>query len=396
MYWSFVKKLSFAHLIVVGVLLRLSIVTGAPNWSDDYFRFYWDAKTTISGINPYSFTPSELQEARPDFFEAHKQVYAQLNSPNYYSVYPPVLQAIFALSASLSSSLEGFIRSTQILIVLSELLSVLLMASLLALIKKPKELAVLYFLNPLVIIELTGNMHNEVFMVLFSIAALWLLHKNQAILSAVALALAVACKLYPLLLAPLFLLKSGKQWLTYGLSFSFAMAAVFLPFVGIDEWMHIKESIDLYYQKFEFNGGLYFLLRKAISSFTVYNPIVYLGPILGVASILLIINVYRINLLKPSKYNLFELISWVVLLFYATSTTVHPWYLSLMIAMSVFTKQRHAIFWSFLIVFTYVSYATVPYKENYLVVALEWLALLAFILWEAFSLPKSRAHELSE
>jgi len=396
LYWSFGRKLSFPLLVLIGLVFRLCVITGPPNWSDDYFRFYWDAQMTTNGINPYSFTPTELQEAHPKVFERHASVFEQLNSPDYYSVYPPALQAVFALSASLSRSLDGFVRCTQILIVLSELLAVLLMASLLALIEKAKELSALYFLNPLVIVELSGNLHNEVFMVLCSVAALWLLYKKQYWLSAIALAIAVACKLYPLLLAPIFLMRSGKSWLTYGLSFGLALALLFLPFIGVEEWAHIKQSIDLYYQKFEFNGGLYFLLRKMISGITEYNPIAYLGPSLGFLSVVLIVNLYRIGLFKPTKNDVFRLISLTILFFYTTSTTVHPWYLSLMIAMSVFTKERFAVFWSFAIVFTYASYASTPYRENYLIVAIEWLALLTFILWETFSGLKSPSHERSE
>lgn len=395
-YWSFVRRPGFKQILIVGLLFRLCMLTATPNWSNDYYRFYWDAQMSLNGINPYDLTPTQLQERNPAIFETHKDLYAELNSPDYYSVYPSVLQGFFTAGAWLGGSIDGFVKTMQVFIVLAELLTVWLMSLLLSLLRKPPSLSALYFLNPLIVLELSGNLHNEVFMVLFVVLALWLGYRKQWIWSALALALATACKLYPVLLAPLFLIQARKSWWQFGASFALSMSLLFFPLIGWQEWVNIKSSIDLYFQKFEFNGGLYFLLRKCVTYFTQFNPIEFLGPSLGVVSLVLMLKTYHAFWKKPDAHNLFTLVGAIVFIFYATSTTVHPWYLSLLIAMSVFSKWRFAIVWSFLIVLTYYTYSTTPYSESYAMVAIGWIGSHGFLLWEYFQHRKAQTGELSQ
>lgn len=394
-YWSFVRKPTFKQIVFAGLLFRLCMLTGSPNWSNDYYRFFWDAEMSLAGINPYAFTPNELQIEYPQVFEQHAALYQELNSPDYYSVYPPVLQGLFVAAAWVGGhQVYGFVKVTQILIVLAELLTVLLMASLLSFLKKRRNLSAIYFLNPLIILELTGNMHNEVFMVLFVVLSLWLLHHQRWLWAAATLAVAVACKLYPLLLAPLFFIKAKENNFRFAIGFALSMALIFLPLIGWQELMHIKASVDLYFQKFEFNGGIYFLLRKVVTYFTQFNPIEFLGPALGLVFLLLTTKVYYRFFQNRTRLSLFALVGLVVFLFYATSTTVHPWYMSLMIAMSVFTPWRFAIVWSFLIILTYYTYSSVPYHESYLMVAIGWIGMLGYLIWETIAYRKELSNEL--
>jgi len=69
-------------------------------------------------------------------------------------------------------------------------------------------------------------------------------------------------------------------------------------------------------------------------------------------------------------------------LYLVCATLVHPWYLSLAIVLSVFTKYRYPILWSALICLTYLNYSYAEYHENLWIVALEYLAVFGFFIWE--------------
>ena len=390
-YLAFFNRPRLKHLFIGGVLLRLVFFFSPPSWSDDYHRFCWDGMLTKHGYSPYEYLPNEIRQVDFDFFKMYMPMYDNLNSQEYYSVYPTALQGLFVISAQIGRTPKGFVWTLRLLMILAECLTMVLMVSLLRNLEMLPELAGIYFLNPLIIIELNGNMHNEVFMILFVMAALWFFHKKSWLMSGFALALAVSCKLYPLMLAPLLFLKFGKGKWRFALSFVLGMILLFAPIIPY--WPHIQESINLYYQKFEFNGGIYFFFRWLLRKLTLFNPIEFLGPILGLVGMCIIGVVYLRNMEKKSR-SIFLDITWIMLAIYGLSTTVHPWYLSLMIAMVVFTRQRFAIIWSLLIVLSYYTYMSVPYKESYALVAFEWIAVMCWLAYETLS--KRKKLELAE
>ena len=67
---------------------------------------------------------------------------------------------------------------------------------------------------------------------------------------------------------------------------------------------------------------------------------------------------------------------------------MHPWYLATLVILSVFTNYRFPIVWSVVIVLSYQAYANIPWKENLWLIALEYLVVYGFLLWEIIQIKK--------
>jgi hypothetical protein len=334
------------------------------------------------GVNPYSHLPSELLGFD---MVLTLPLFNSLNSPDYYSIYPPINQVVNYLATVVTTTdyyFESIIYKS-ILFVFDIISMAVVWFHLKRLQLKP-NLMFLYFLNPLIIIETSGNGHFEGVMISFLAISLFYLYENRPIRTALGFSLSVGAKLLPLMFAPAILNYSNKLskdkfiLITIGV-----LAILFLPAgLGIKlETINFMDSIDLYVKKFEFNGSLYYLLRFIGYKIYGYNLIHVLGPILSVATLVSIL-----ALAYWQKQDDFQRLT-VTLLFSFTiflllSRTVHPWYLCVPIFLCIFGRFRFPIIWSYLITLTYVNYSYPVYKENMQVIILEYTLVFAVILWE--------------
>ena len=92
--------------LVLGIALamRLLTLTAPPVLSSDIYRYVWDGRVQLAGVNPYRYMPSadELAFLRDD------AVYSHINRGDYaHSVYPPAAQAIFAVAAAVTPGVFG-------------------------------------------------------------------------------------------------------------------------------------------------------------------------------------------------------------------------------------------------------------------------------------------------
>ena len=369
--------------IVLAIIFRLSLLFMLPNLSDDYFRFIWDGRLFVHGINPFSVLPSQIiNSPQAASMGLSRHLFKSLNSPDYYSIYPPVLQFVFWISAQLfHNSLRGAVLVMRIFIIAADIGSIFIIKKLLSELKRPPQLVLLYALNPLIIMELTGNIHFEAFMIFFVLAALLLLYRNKIYLSATVFALAICSKLLPLMFLPLLLKRYGfKTSLKYYLTCAIVCAILFLPFFNFETIKHILASTDLYFQKFEFNASIFYLVRWAGFKIVGYDIIHRAGIVLSfiVAMTIIIISITQ----KKSFSSLFTYMLFCLTFYFACASIVHPWYISTLIAFSIFTNRKYPFIWSALIVLSYFTYRTIPYNESTWLLAIEYFILGIFILYE--------------
>jgi len=379
LFLVFNRNHSLYTLLGLGVLVRVCLIFCFPNLSDDIYRFYWDGKLILAGYNPYGVLPTEALNFNVEGLS--KDIYHQLNSPNYYTIYPPINQIYFALGA-LADDIGNAAVIMKILVFLTELFGLFFIIKLLDIAGRDSIYSMFYFLNPLVIIEGLGNLHFEVAMIAFLAGGLYFLFTQRQVLGSLFFALSIGIKLLPLMLLPYFLfhLKGKERWMFFGLGAIF-FVLIFLPMASGIAFGSFLESVDLYFRKFEFNASIYYVLRWIGFQFSGYNLIKYIGPLLGLVVILLNVRKAFINAsLTLADFMAYALYAWTIYLL--LSTTVHPWYVISLIFFTVFLNVRYTVLWSYLIFMTYVNYSGLAYSENYWFVFLEYAVLLIFMLKE--------------
>ena len=274
-----------------------------------------------------------------------------------------------------------------VVLLLFEALLLHLMRRLLEHFQLPLVFVLGYAFNPLVISELTGNLHFEGAMLSMMALSVWwyikppISGKYSGALAAIPMALAISIKLTPLLLFPLIWTVLRKRFFLFGTVTAITLIVTFLPFYSMELIEHWQSSLGLYFRSFEFNASIYYLLRTIGEWIYGYNTIATIGPALSLLTLLLLVllalRVWRAK--KPSASWVMEHAKWSYLIFYILSTTVHPWYAIIPAAMAVFTHRKEAWFWSFLVVFSYSHYDAGGFQEHYPWIIAEY-ALLALVI----------------
>lgn len=404
-YGILLKKtaLTFKNLIGLVVLFRLILLFSTPNLSQDFYRFIWDGRLLLEGINPYLSTPASFVDKGQFPISQAKELIRGMGSlsAGHYTNYPPLHQAAFWLSSIFGSqSILGSIIGMRVLIILADLGILFVGSKLLGLLKLPKHLIFWYSLNPFIIIEYTGNLHFEPLMLFFLITSIYLLFKNKWLWSSVAMACAVSVKLIPLLFIPLLyqwfvkralLTKEGLRGLlklsTYTLILLLVNLILFAPFLSATMQQNYSDSVGLWFRVFEFNPSFYYIFREIGYLFRGYNEIAIIGKIIPILTIVFLISIslFRKN---NSPKQLITAFLFGLSFYYFTSTTIHPWYLGTLLLLSIFTKYRFPLIWTCVIILSYAAYSYVPYRENPWWLLLEYSIVYGTLCYELFVKPK--------
>ena len=383
------EKWNFKFLFVAGLLFRLIFLLAIPNLSQDFYRFIWDGELVALGTNPYLLSPDEIIAAGeniPANGDILHEKMGKLSARNY-SNYPPLNQLLFAISTIIGSkSILGAVVSMRTLIILADIGTFYFGRKLLKNLNKSPHLIFWYFLNPLIIIELTGNLHFEGVMIFFFIWAMFQLSINKWMGAAVLLALSIQIKLIPILFLPLFLrfFKWQKTLLFY-IIIGLGCILLLLPFYIPEFTDHYLKTIGLWFSNFEFNAGIYNALKVIAAQFDIrpWNLIKTYGmitPYLVFASCM----VFALTRKRSSLTSVLMAMMWVLSIYYFLSSTVHPWYIIFLVILSLFTDYRYPLVWSALVFLSYSAYSAEGFKEELWLIFVEYFAVFAFMFYEIF------------
>ena len=396
-----INKDCFWLLTGIGITFRLLFIVTLPNLSQDFYRFIWDGRLISQGISPYLFTPENYIEDASNSFgviiNQAQELYNGMGSLNgsHFSNYPPVNQLCFSIASVFTEkSILGSVVVLRVIIILADLGILFIGKKLLVKLHLNPNQIFWYFLNPFIIIELTGNLHFEGVMLFFLIVSLYLLHQKKWLGAAFLLGISVSIKLIPLLLLPLyykwFINNLNKGYFKLAVFYFIVLGTViltFAPFLSSQFINNFSETIFLWFQNFEFNASIYYLIRWLGFKIVGWNMIAIIGKILPLFIILFILlfSFYRKN---KSTQQLITSLLFGISIYFFLSTTVHPWYIASPLLLSIFTRYKFSIIWSLAVMLSYMAYSADGVSENLWLVALEYFVVIGFFIWEVFQFKK--------
>jgi len=313
-----------------------------PITTDDHFRYLWDGKIQNEGMNPFQFSPFELTHLHDD------PLYLKVPYPETKTIYPPLSQIIFFLSYKFFGAnvfglkLFYLVFEAGILIFLFKLLKILTINS---------NYIFLYAFSPLVIFEFFINAHIDVLILFFIIGSLYFALNNKVNLSMMFLGFSVLCKIYSLILLPIYLIyffqleKNIKNILVNLLFFLIPFSLLIFYIDGINNIFFQMSNYLMYWQ---FNN----------LPFTTINAIL---EILGVTDfsmvrlILMMLFFFSYILILFLKFNFIQKMYLLIFCYFIFNPTVHPWYLTVLVLLLPLNFNFAVYCWSGIIALTNIS-----------------------------------------
>ncbi len=199
------------------IAFRLAMLACAP--CDDFPRYAWEGRVQNAGFNPYVLRP-----ASPELARLRDDTWWHINHTDTAAIYPPLAEATFSAITLVSTSPLAF----KLVFVAADLLTLALLLKLVS-----TRDAAWYAWNPAVIYAFAGAAHFDSLLLLALTAAIVALENRRFALSATALGLAIAVKIVPIFLFPVWAFAFGKRaWLL--VIAALIPAALTLPYGGPD------------------------------------------------------------------------------------------------------------------------------------------------------------------
>jgi len=182
-------------VLLVAAALRLPLIVSPPFLSTDLYRYVWDGRVQVSGVNPYRYLPADpaLAGLRDN------TVYPRINRAEYApTIYPPAAEALYAAVAFVWSNLIA----VKAAMVGFEILAVCCLLRLLSVANLPAGRVLIYAWNPLPVWAFAGNGHIDGAAIGMVAAALLLRVLHRDGWAGAALGLAILMKFLPAVVAP--------------------------------------------------------------------------------------------------------------------------------------------------------------------------------------------------
>jgi len=310
-------------ILLLALLFRLTMWWSLPSLSDDIYRYVWDGRVQLAGINPYLYPPAAEEVAH-----LRDALYPGINHKEISTIYPPLVQLFFRLVCALRPDLG----TMKFGLLLCEFGLVLLLVKILAQRRQDPRRVLLYAWNPLPLVEVAGSGHSDALGVLLLMLALYWLAGGRAAPAAWALAGAFLSKFLPVLVLPIFWRQLApaeevsvlKRWLhrrRWSLLWFPAVAVLgFLPY--LDAGPQLFAGLRVYLLRWRFNDAAFSLF------YGLYLRLAGNGDPLALAKWTctgaLLLTVLWATRRGADPY---RAAFWVVGAYLLLSPILHPWYL---------------------------------------------------------------------
>ena len=296
---------------------------------DDIHRYVWDGRLQRLGYNPYIVVPSD-----PAAKGLHTPETRNLNNPDLPSPYPAGALLFFRAVTAIQESTFAL----KVAFVVCEFAMVFVLLDLL----RPKQgahLVLVFAWNPLLAIEVAGSGHVDIVGALLLLVSAAALIRRWRATAAVALGLAVAVKLLPVVLLPLY-------WKRVRIRDA-ALAAAVLGLLYVPFLHHGRipiGSLGTYVRTFRFNGPVFAILDQ-------------MAPPQLLAGLAVLVGLVTATWLRSAAPEWSpDLLAWPMAASLLCAPVVFPWYLLGPLPFLMSASTLLIIIWTVSIIPTYVQW----------------------------------------
>jgi alpha-1,6-mannosyltransferase len=319
------------RVIVIGLglaaLWHLAFLRMPPGSDDDIHRYVWDGRVQRLGYSPYIVVPSD-----PAFAGIHTPETRTLNNPDLPSPYPAGAELFFLAVTEIHES----VFALKVAFVLCELAIVFVLLDIFSRSDQGAHWVLAYAWNPLLAVEVAGSGHIDIVGVLLLLVSFAALGRRWRAVAAVAFGLAVAVKLLPIILLPLY-------WRRVRLR-DVALAVIVVGLLYIPFLNHGRipiGSLDTYVQSFRFNDPVFAILER------VATPQVVAGLAVLVGFLTAIWMRRKAPAWSPDAF------AWPMAASLLCAPVVYPWYLLWLLPFVRSASTVPIIIWTVSIIPTY-------------------------------------------
>jgi alpha-1,6-mannosyltransferase len=321
------------RVVVIGLVLaavwHIEFLRVPPGADDDIHRYVWDGRLQRLGYNPYLVVPSD-----PAAKGLHTPETRNLNNPDLPSPYPAGAQLFFRAVTAIQESTFAL----KVAFVVCEFAIVFVLLDVLHR-KQGAHLVLAYAWNPLLAIEVAGSGHIDILGALLLLVSAVALARRWRAIAAVGLGLAVAVKLLPIVLLPLY-------WKRVRIRDAVLAATVigllYLPFLN-----HGRipiGSLGTYVQRFRFNGPVFATLHQ------VAPP----QLLAGLAVLVGLVTATWLRRAAPEWSP--DVVAWPMAASLLCAPVVFPWYLLGLLPFLMSPSTLPIILWTVSIVPVYIMW----------------------------------------
>ncbi len=243
------------RVIIFGLALaavwHLLFLRMPPRSDDDVHRYVWDGHVQRLGYNPYILVPSD-----PAVAGLHTSETRTLINPTVRDVpspYPAGAQLFFRAVTAIHESTFAL----KVAFVLCDLAIVLVLLDLLRHTRQGDHWVLAYAWHPLLASDVAGSGHIDIVGVLLLLVSAAALVRRWRAVAAIAIGLAVAVKLLPIVLLPLYWKRVRMRDAALA---TVVLGLLYVPFLNQG---HVSfGSLSAYVQSFRFNDPLFAALER--------------------------------------------------------------------------------------------------------------------------------------
>jgi alpha-1,6-mannosyltransferase len=267
-------------VLLVALAMRTPPLLAPPFLSSDMYRYIWDGRVQIAGVNPYRYLPADpaLQSLRDSVIFPHIN-----RATTARTIYPPMAQLLFRAVVSVSSS----VFAMKLAMIAFEALTCWAMLRLLVLAGRPPQRVLIYAWNPLAAWTFAGNGHVDAIAIGLLAGAFWLRAQRRAGWTGIALGAAVLVKYLPAAVAPA-LWQRERPWRTM-LAALGVIAGLYLYYLGAG-W-HVLGFLPGYFGEEDLTQGSGIWLLAGIGLVIPLTPLMVrlyaAAAVLGLAALAL-------------------------------------------------------------------------------------------------------------